>query len=341
MVSSAADANRATVAAGFVGGMLAGVRTRGGDTGELLRAAGVEEGQRVPIAAYAALYNHVVAAMQDEGFGLFRAPVPQGTFEFLCRGVLSARTLAEALDRAARFLRIAIPDLQVVVTRGQQAGWLAIREAQTLTLDPNDPRRIFAFEWLLRLIHGLCCWLVGRGLALDHVRFPYARPDHAADYALIYSEHVTFDATDLQATFDVALLDLPVRRDEADLQAFLEGAPGKISMLYRRDRETARTLRELLAQDLAQAPSFEQAARRLHLSPRTLHRRLREEGASFRGIKDSLRKEAALAHLGRSQKGVAETALHVGFSEPSAFFRAFQAWTGETPSAYRRRQRPG
>jgi AraC-like DNA-binding protein len=102
----------------------------------------------------------------------------------------------------------------------------------------------------------------------------------------------------------------------------------------------ARAVRELLAGALGSAPTFDEAARQLRLSPRTLHRRLQEEGSSFRAIKDSLRREIALARLEKTRQSVADIAAHLGYSEPSAFFRAFQGWTGEGPSAHRKRHRP-
>src|SRR5258706_16054449 len=84
-------AHRATVASGFVTGLLSGARARGLDPQPLLAAAGLGPEhlarERAPISAYAELYNAVVREMRDEAFGLFAAPVPPGAFEFLCRGV--------------------------------------------------------------------------------------------------------------------------------------------------------------------------------------------------------------------------------------------------------------
>ena len=335
--------HRATVSAGFVTGMLSGLRSKGIDPLPLLRAAGVaptclvDRGVRIPIANYAALYNLTVREFDDEGFALFHAPLRLGTFEFLCRSVVGSATLGEALGRTARFLRVVLPDLEVAFERGAHAARLKIEESLPRRVEAGDPRRVFAFEWLLRLLHGLSCWLVGRGLSLDTVRFPYPRPPHAADYALIYTEHSEFGGALLVASFEAALLDLPVRRDHSDLEAFLEGAPGKITLLYRRDREMVRSVREFLAKSLSSAPGFEEVARELRISPRTLHRRLHEEGASFRAIKDALRRELALARLEKTRLSVARIAAELGYSEPSAFFRAFHAWTGEAPSAHRKR----
>jgi AraC-like DNA-binding protein len=335
--------DRATVAAGFVTGLLSGLAERGLDRGGPLREAGIaprsleDPSARVPLTAYAALYDAVIRAHGDEGFALFASPLRPGTFEFLCRSCLGSGLLGDSLGRLARFLALVLPELRVSVLREGTVARLLIEETRPLRPRGADPCRVFAFEWLLRLIHAVACWLAGRSLALDSVRFPFARPPHAADYDLIYTEHSSFGAPRLEAAFDAALLDLAVRRDESDLAAFLDGAPGKITMLYRRERELARNLRALLAGALPRAMGLDEAAREMHLAPRTLHRRLADEGTSFRAIKDTLRRDRALALLARPGGSVARVAAELGYSEPSAFFRAFQGWTGEAPSAWRRR----
>jgi len=335
--------NRATVAIGFVTGMLSGLAARGIDPEPLLRESGIEPasllvpGARVPIANYANLYNVIGLALDDEAFALFSTPMRCGSFEFLCRGIISSRTLEEALQRAARFLRLVLPDLQVTVTRGRGRARIEISEIRRLRPQADDPCRVFAFEWLLRLLHGLASWLVGRGLALNAVAFPYPCPNHVADYGLIFTGHSSFDARTLVAELNDNLLDLPIRRDEAALSAFLEGAPGKLTMLYRRDREAVRCVRDLVAEALPRSLSLDDVARELHLSPRTLNRRLEDEGASFRSIKDAVRRDFALARLEKTNQPIAQIAADLGYAEPSAFFRAFMNWTGASPTHYRKR----
>ena len=335
---------RATVAIGFVHGMLAGLVHRGDDPAPLLDAAGIataaidDHTARVPVERYAALYNLLNHRLDDEGFGLFSVPMRCGSFEFLCRSAITAPTLEEAVERAARFLRLVLPDLSVTLQRDHGAAQLCIVETRPLAIG-----RVFAFEWLLRLLHGLSSWLVGRSIVLDAVAFPYPRPAHADDYALIYTAQSTFaeDAHGgtLVATFATNLLDLPIRRDEAALQAFLVGAPGKLSMLYRRDREMVLRVRNSLRDALPEAIPLAAVARELHLSPRTLHRRLEDEGSSFQAIKDALRRDLAINRLAKTQQPLARIAADLGFADPSAFYRAFVSWTGMAPAHYRRRLR--
>lgn len=333
-------AERATVAVAFVHGMLAGSQHRGCDAASLLQRARMAEtilsdpAARVPVDRYADLYNLLNRELDDEGFGLFSQPMRVGTFEFLCRSIVTAPTLADAIERSVRFLRLVLPDLCVRLDGQGEQATLQIREDHPLSIG-----RVFAFEWLLRLLHGLFSWLVGRAIVLDAVAFPYARPEHADDYALIYTAQSTFDADVLTASFAANLLDLPIRRDEAALQNFLDGAPGKLTMLYRRDREMVLRVRNVLRDALPTAKSLAEVACALHLSPRTLHRRLADEGSSFQAIKDALRRDLAIGKLAKSKRGLTQIAAELGFADVAAFYRAFVRWTGVAPAHYRKRMK--
>ena len=72
------------------------------------------------------------------------------------------------------------------------------------------------------------------------------------------------------------------------------------------------------------------------MSPRTLHRRLGEEGSSFRIIKEALRRDLALSRLTKTGHSIARVAADLGYADTSAFYRAFTGWTGMSPERYRR-----
>lgn len=336
---------QATVAIGFVSGMLSGLEAGRIDPGPLLAEVGLrpeilnDPNGRVPLIDYATLYNRLVRVLEDEGFGLFSVKLRSGMFEFLCRSMIGSRDLEEALARASAFLRLVLPDLILEIVKDDISARIEISEAAMIGPTRDHPRRVFAFEWLLRLVQGLSCWLVDRSVPLDSVQFPYARPPQATDYALIYTEHPHFGGDRLVARLQSHLLALPVRRDPEDVSLFLEGAPGKIAVLYRRDHEMARQIRDMLAASLLEPPTLEEVADRLHLSLRTVQRRLKQEGSSYRAVKAGLRRNAALSMIEKSARPISDIALDLGYTETSAFFRAFVNWTGEAPTSYRKRLR--
>jgi AraC-like DNA-binding protein len=332
-----------TVAIGFVSGILAGISRAGLAPEALLEHAEIathllhDRNARIPVARYAALYRLINESLDDEGFALFSRPLHRGSFEFLCRAALSAATLAEALERIARFLHVVLDDLEVELETSGRAAVIVISEEQALPVGPAG--RVFAFEWLLRMIHGLAAWLVAHPLPLDEVSFPYPPPQHAADYELVFAPRYTFDAPRLEARFPAEWLALPVRRDEAALTLFLADAPASITTLYRRDRALALRVREHLRAALPQQLALPTLARRLFLSPRTLHRRLEDEGTSFRAIKDSLRRELATDWLSKTARPLGRIGADLGYADAAAFYRAFAAWTGSGPRDYRKRFR--
>ena len=128
---------------------------------------------------------------------------------------------------------------------------------------------------------------------------------------------------------------MPLLQDERTLKQFLQHSPA--DLLARPDAGDSLTsqIRRLLGRDCQQWPDLESVARQLHSSPQTLRRRLREEGSSFQELKDHLRRDLAIYHLGRNDLDIQAIAEQLGFSEPSAFHRAFKKWTGLTPGAYR------
>ncbi|PKO83829.1 MAG: AraC family transcriptional regulator [Betaproteobacteria bacterium HGW-Betaproteobacteria-11] len=334
-----------TVAIGFVNGMLAGLGRTELRAGTLLDHAQIasnllhDPGARIPVAHYAALYRLINEHLDDEGFALFSHPLRRGTFEFLCRATLSAATLEDALERIARFMRVVLEDIEIELVKNPRTAVLVMHQEQSLPVGPAG--RVFAFEWLLRMIHGLAAWLVAHPLPLDEVAFPYPPPLHEADYDLIFAPRHAFDAKQLEARFPAAWLALPVRRDEAALLAFLADAPASITTLYRRDRSLSPRVREHLRNALPESPTLDQLARQFNLSPRTLHRRLEDEGTSLRALRESLRQELAIDWLTKTMRPVSRIAADLGFADAASFYRAFTAWTGHGPRDYRRKSQRG
>lgn len=130
----------------------------------------------------------------------------------------------------------------------------------------------------------------------------------------------------------------PLRRSDADLNRTLRR---HADLLLRRfslpERGSTEDLvrRELLAMPHAGAASLETVARRLSMSPRTLQRRLRESGTSFEAVSRQLLSGLAQEYLRDPGLTIGEVAYLLGFSELSAFSRAFRRWTGQSPHDFR------
>lgn len=114
--------------------------------------------------------------------------------------------------------------------------------------------------------------------------------------------------------------------------------PGPVSP--RADHELTRRVRRAVAASLAKGqPTIARAAEAADISARTLQRRLLDLGLTYSRLLDEVRLETACRLLERSETNLAEIAAALGYADPANFTRAFQRWTGQTPSAFRRRVR--
>jgi AraC-like DNA-binding protein len=105
-------------------------------------------------------------------------------------------------------------------------------------------------------------------------------------------------------------------------------------------RQLTERVRNAIVAELAGGnPSVTHIAPRLHMSPRTLERKLEREGTTFSVLLDDLRKRLALRYVGGNDLELAEIAFLLGFARTTGFHRAFKRWTGETPLHYRRTRR--
>jgi AraC-like DNA-binding protein len=295
---------------------------------------------RVPAEAFSSVWLAVARELDDEFFGLDRRRMKVGTFAFLCHAVVHAPDLETALRRLLRGFAVILDDVQgALVVEGGDA---AIRLANRIE-DPEARR--FADETFLILVNGIVSWLVGRRIPITLAEFAHPPPGHAAEYAVMYSQALRFDAEHTAVHFDAAHLGAPVVQDEASLRKFLRTAPRSVFLRYKNeDSWTARVRRRLRGSiGTGEWPRLEDLAREFHVAPTTLRRRLEAEGTSYQGVKDELRHDAAVHQLCGTRLSIAEIASALGFQETSAFHRAFKRWSGVQPGEYRRRaeQAPG
>ncbi|MDE2418488.1 MAG: AraC family transcriptional regulator [Burkholderiales bacterium] len=302
--------------------------------------------------------------LDDEALGWFSRRLPWGSYGMLARASISAPTLRLALSRWCRHHGLIAPDISLTLEVADdvatiriaehpavRAGWAAgdsapcpppaLRAPPLPAQNPLPPSlptlmREFCLVSVLRNIHGLACWLVDSRILLQAAQFPFAAPAHQSAYAILFSGPTTFGADHAAIHFDARYLSLPLRRDEKALQQMLQHALPLTVLQYRRDRLLVQRVRQTLATHTWQTHSAEALATLLHVSPRTLHRQLKEEGATLQGLKDEVRRTRAVELLNRTERPVKQVAEAAGFQNEKSFIRAFKGWTGASPAEFRR-----
>lgn len=256
------------------------------------------------------------------------AAIPIGAFgivEYLCR---AAPTLGEALRRWVRYLNLL--DDAVAVALEVDADRAHLRVARE-----SEAPAPASHELCWALVARYARELAQRPFRLAGVDFAHAAPADPAPYRAFFDAPVAFGAGQTRLSFPRAALESPLASADPALLAILERAATTIEVPREPPLvvQVKRALHEALRTDDAQ---IEAIAKRLGLAPRSLQRRLKDDGASFAALREDVRRDLAQRYL-HDGHSIAEISFLLGFSEPSAFFRAFKRWTGITPLEARAR----
>jgi AraC-like DNA-binding protein len=324
-----------TIAIHFVHAALRGPQRMGHDCTAQLRQAGIQtallEEPRARIAPeqFARLIQLLWEALDDEYLGFGRIPSKRGTFAMMCHTLIHCRTLEKALQRGTLFYSL-FPEAPAIrlETDGE---WAQLSIDGSNLWDPDH----FLVESLLVIWHRLGSWLIGQRIRIEEASFTYSEPPHTSEYELLFPCARRFCATSTSLRFNARYLNMPLLQDERTLKHFLQHSPADLLARPDDGDSLISQIRRLLGRDCNHWPDLDNVARQLNISPQTLRRRLREEDSSFQELKDNLRRDLAIYHLGRNELAIQVIAEQLGFSEPSAFHRAFKKWTGLTPGAYR------
>jgi len=290
------------------------------------------------------LYQNAALETGDEMLGLWSRPIRRGALKVLCINVRDARSIGTALYRFTQTWNLLLDDYELSLDPNKDTFGLRLsarnRSAKT-ALTATRPQHInrFGHTLMLKLAHGVVSWLVGQEVPLRHVAFAFPRPSFAQDYRVLFPIAVEYGADCSSIHFHPELAEQRFERSYADLRLFLRRAPRDWIFTTYREHALSMKVREFLSVSGQLHFSLQDAASALHMSPRTLIRRLAAEEASFQGIKDALRRDFAIFELVNTEKALDDIAHDQGFASVSAFHRAFKSWTGNTPGDYRRSTR--
>ncbi len=268
--------------------------------------------------------------LDDEGLGWFSRRLPWGSYGMLVRASLTSPTLGVALARWCRHHGLLTDDILLSLTERNGIATLHLNEVRSLGAFQE-----FCVVSVLRNALGVACWLTDSRIPLQATTLRFAPPEHQDSYRVLFDGPTHFNAAANCLQFDAGYLALPVRRDEAALQHMLQRALLLTVRPYRRDRLLVEKVRQTLAQYPEHSRNADDLAAWLNMSARTLHRQLKEEGASLQGLKDAVRRDVAMTQLQRTSRPLKQVSEAAGFQNEKSFIRAFKSWTGTSPDAFR------
>lgn len=285
---------------------------------------------RIPLADWIELLRAIADVKPGPALGLtigqHIAPRHAGVMGYIG---LSCDTLGEALLRFERYHRL--------VYDGNPASMFVHGDVVSLSwgIEHGLPGQL-ADETAVAAFTTIVRQLVHDRLSPTAVNFVNAAPDDITPYTDFFGCPVTFGGSLTHVTFPVSFLARQIRHSDPGLRVLLESQAEALLRALPSSDGFEQGLKEALVRCLHNGtPTLEAVSDRLAMSVRTLQRRLQDKDLNFQQLLDRTRAELARGYLLDGTLSLSEIALLLGYSEQSAFNRAYKRWTGQTPGALR------
>lgn len=286
---------------------------------------------RIPLSRYLALVGAARRACRDQAFALhFGAAVDSAEYSVVPLIGGTSATVAAGLAEMNHYARLMVDasaaEERFRFARDRTGTWIV----DTLLGYPDVTESTFA-----RFAAGGRRF--ARGGVILEVEVAHPRPRYAEEYVRVLGAPVRFRAGRNALRINPAILDEPVAPQAGYARDVFLARANRLL------QELPVTTRSEVEKHIGRAPelsavSMSRVASAMHVTRQTLFRRLRDEGTTFESVRDEWRRTMAMHHLSTSGMTVSEAAHLVGFSDASAFSRAFKRWMGMAPSEYRRRR---
>jgi AraC-like DNA-binding protein len=327
-----------------IGGIFNAAAASGVRPEELCRSAklnfsALEDSEnRIPFTQLLKFFEHAARLTGDAFFGLHVGEQSSPKlFGILGYVAINSQTFGEALNRWIRFQQIRTKaykfSLEITGSNAHlayiyQTPRLSLEECrhdseETLCSAMRFAQMMTGVEWIPREVH-----------------FEHAPPENLSEHERIFRAPVRFNKPLTKLIFDKSVLELPLVEADLTLGSLLERQAEDLLAKSPQHESFADQVRQLIRENLSDSKlRIETICGKLGISSRAFQRRLRKEDTSYQKLLEETQCEMSKFYLRQPEIAICEISCLLGFSQPSAFHRAFRRWTGLTPKAFQNKHK--
>lgn len=289
---------------------------------------------RIPISKLKTIWDIAKEYTNQPEIGLYvGGEIDPARFSVVAQASFQCETIRDVLRVYARFFSVV----------NEAASLNLIEDAEWATLEftcfSPDWYSISEMERMVMTSLARCDYLTGRKIRPQRFNFQHPEPAYINAYQEVCQGELKFSQAQTGIVFKKSVLDLRVKHGNpyllSVLTSYAEKLLHKLKVSSRSDIKSK--VRSFIRKHLAENTELdvECAAKALHMSRHTLYRKLKKEEVSFQSLVEEVRQKEAQRYLMENKVSISEVAFLLGFSELSAFSRAFKRWTGESPAKFR------
>jgi len=323
-----------------VSGLFEAISAGGGNPDQILRLLGFDrtvlsnrEGF-ISSSVFTLLLEEAARSTGDDCFGLHFGerynPMDIGPLAY---AILNAPTIASACETAGRYMKVVNEAVRMSHT---VVGDRVYIRHLLVDVELKVPRQHNEFGTAVLL--NMFRMIFGKQWVPRQVQFAHKAPAQTSEHLRVFEAPIVFDCTANALVIERECFEGRVPAADPRLYPILRRYLEEVLSATPREDSLLASVRRNIAESMTDGdPKLSRVARRIATSPRTLQRKLKEHGVDFKKLMDDTRRRFAISYLQDHKNTLTQVAFLLGYSELSAFNRAFKRWTGATPLDYRRK----
>lgn len=320
-------------------GLLQAIEAAGANPDDVLEAIAVDRAifsnpdSFIRVSSFARILEEAARLSSDPCFGLhFGESYNPKNIGPLVYVVLNSPTIAAGIENAARYITIHNEAASASLLVENHRAYLRFLPNELLI---NSSRQ--HSEYAMTVTLNTLRLMVGSQWAPQEVHFTHQLQAATPEHFRVFCAPIMFGCSANALVMESDFLKREVPAADPRLYHILKRYLGGVLKDMPREDDLVAAVRRVIGEAIRDGePKLFQAAKKIRMSPRRLQRRLKEYGMDFKKLVDDTRRRLALQHIKEEKDSLTQIAFMLGYSDASAFNRAFKRWTGTAPLEYRR-----